>query len=497
MLLVFIAAVIGGVFTVDVYTPHGFSIHFLYALGILAAAISRSESLAPIVAVIVSVLTLVGLYASSPIPGLPAWMPPLNRVFTILLVWILVWLARKRHQAEAALHTANEDLEHKVASRTEELRSAAHALEAEISEHRQAEAALRLSEGRLAGILDIAEDAIIVMDHTRSIVLFNQGAARLFGYEPRDILGHPIDRLLPARFREQHGHHVDAFARAPEQARRMAQRREVFGLRKDGSEFHAEASISKLEIGNHVTFTVIVRDITDRLRTEQQLRSLTAELITVQEEERRRIARELHDDINQRLALLSIDLAEMESASVTTTHESGSIVRSLGQRLAAISDDVRHMAYRFHPSILEDLGLPTALRQMADDWSARTGIKLVTVLEEIVDPLPPHVASCLYRIVQESLTNVMKHAQATRVEIELTCDGQEVTLSVQDDGIGFTLDERQDARHGLGLVNIRERVRFLHGRFGIRSEPGRGTDITVQIPFPGAPHEETTSPLGG
>ena len=79
----------------------------------------------------------------------------------------------------------------------------------------------------------------------------------------------------------------------------------------------------------------------------------------------------------------------------------------------------------------------------------------------------------------------------------MTCDGQEVTLSIQDDGIGFTLDERQDDRHGLGLVNIRERVRFLHGRFDIGSEPGRGTYITVQIPLLGAPHDETTSPLGG
>ncbi|NJN69274.1 MAG: hypothetical protein HC801_02515 [Nitrospira sp.] len=143
--------------------------------------------------------------------------------------------------------------------------------------------------------------------------------------------------------------------------------------------------MSKLIVGKRITFTVIVRDITDRLRTERQLQSLTAELMTAQEEERRRIARELHDDINQRLALVVIEIGNMLSDPSTMTTQVKGTIQSVSQRLARISDDVRHMAYQFHPSILDDLGLTAALKHMADEWSNRTGIKIVIVQEETAD----------------------------------------------------------------------------------------------------------------
>lgn len=120
----------------------------------------------------------------------------------------------------------------------------------------------------------------------------------------------------------------------------------------------------------------------------------------------------------------------------------------------------------------------------------------MVVQEELVDPLPRNIASCLYRVTQESLANINKHAKTARVEIELTCGGQEITLSIYDSGVGFDLKEIQARHPGLGLVNMRERVRSVGGHFDIQSEPGRGTHITVQIPLSGAPHEETKSSLG-
>ncbi|HMS86456.1 MAG TPA: ATP-binding protein, partial [Nitrospira sp.] len=159
-------------------------------------------------------------------------------------------------------------------------------------------------------------------------------------------------------------------------------------------------------------------------------------------------------------------------------------------------DDVRRMAYKFHPSILDDLGLTAALKHMADEWSEKTGIRTIIVGEETEDPLPRDVASCLYRVAQESLANVMKHARAARVELELTCDSQEITLSIYDTGVGFDLKDAQASHLGLGLVNMRERVRSVQGRLDIQSEPGRGTHIMVHIPFSGALHEETTSHPG-
>lgn len=427
--------------------------------------------------------------------NLPPWVQMGNRSITIVILWVLVWFAWKRRQAETALQKANEKLEQKVAERTQELATVNQTLVMEIAEHIQTEQALQLSQDRLADILDLAEDAIIVADHDRSITLFNQGAVKLFDYDPDEVLGKPIDQLFPERFRIDHADPITVFARALDAAHRMAQRREVFGVKKDGSEFPAEASISKLTVGERTTFTVIVRDITDRLRTERQLQSLTTELMTAQEEERRRIARELHDDINQRLALVVIEIGNMLSEPSTITAEVKETIQSLNQRLVKISDDVRRMAYQFHPSILDDLGLTAALKQMADEWSEKTGIKTVLVQEEPADPLPRDAASCLYRVAQESLANIMKHARAARVEIELTCDDQEITLSIYDTGVGFDLNEIRARHPGLGFVNMRERVRSVRGRLDIQSELGQGTHIIVHIPFSGAPHEETTSSL--
>lgn len=487
---------LAGLFAIDILTPLAFANHFLYATVVLVATASRFQFMPLIAAGLGTLLTAIGMVISPPLPNVPLWLPIGNRTFTIFVLWVLVWFAWKRRQAEAKLKRVNEGLEETVTLRTRELAGVNEALVSEITERMHTEQAFRLSEGRLAGILDIAEDAIIVIEHDRSIVLFNQGAVKLFGYDSHEVLGQSINRLLPERFRTDHSRHIETFALASEPARRMAQRQEVFGLKKDGTEFPAEASISKLVIGDKTTFTVIVRDITDRLRSERQLHSLTSQLMTAQEEERRRIARELHDDINQRLALLAIEMGNMESVPAAMTEQARQTLQSLAHRLAMISDDVRRMAYQFHSSILDDLGLTAALTHMANEWSTSTGIKMVIVQEEIADPLPRAIASCLYRIAQESLANVMKHAKASRVELELTCDGQEVTLSIHDAGVGFDLEEVQAHHLGLGFVNMRERVRSVHGRLDIQSQPGRGTHITVQIPLPGARYEEAANPVG-
>ena len=494
ILISVMALLLAGLFAFDIYSPTAFADHALYVIVVLIAMASRFSWMPSAAAGAGTVLTVIGGLGTPWFPGLPRWIQIGNRSITIAIVWMLVWFVWKRRQAETALQRVNEGLEHKVIERTGELATVNQSLETEITERIEAEQALRLSQGRLAGILDIAEDAIIVTEHDRAITLFNQGAAKLFGYDPEEMLGRPIDLLLPERCRAERARDIDLFARGSESARRMAQRGDVFGLKKDGSEFPAEASISKLTVGERTTFSVIVRDITERLRTEQQLRSLTTQLMTAQEEERRRIARELHDDINQRIALLAMEMGSIaRDASTMTSHA----IRETAQRLAGISDDVRRMAHQFHPSILDDLGLTTAITHMAGEWSAKTGIKVVVVQQEIADdPLPRDVASCLYRVTQESLANILKHARAGRVELELTCDDQEITLSIHDTGVGFDLKEIQARHPGLGLVNMQERVRSVRGRFDIRSEPGRGTHITVQIPLSGAPYEQTSSSFG-
>ena len=495
-MIIFMALLLGALFAFDIYSPMAFADHEFYFVVVLVATASRFSWMPSIAAGAGTTLTVIGGIGTPWFANLPPWIQMGNRSITIVILWVLVWFVWKRRQAETALQKANEALEHKVVTRTQELATANQTLVLEIAEHVQTEQALRLSQGRLADILDIAEDAIIVTEVDRSITLFNQGAVKLFGYEPGEVLGRPIHLLIVKGFLSDHVDQTGVLIQTLDSSGYKAQRRDVFCMRKDGGEFPAEVSISRLTIDNRTTFTVIVRDVTDRLRTEHQLQSLTTQLMMVQEEERRRIARELHDDINQRLALLAIDMGRAASFSTAMANQTGNIVRLLAQRLAKISDDVRRMAYQFHPSILDDLGLTTALRHLADDWSAKTGIKVVVVQEEMADPLPLNISSCLYRIAQEGLTNIMKHSRATRVEMELTCDGHELTLSIYDSGVGFDLKEIQARHPGLGLVSMRERVRSVQGQLNIQSEPGRGTHIIVQIPIAGARHEETTSSLG-
>ncbi|HMU53520.1 MAG TPA: PAS domain S-box protein [Nitrospira sp.] len=483
-------------FVLDIYAPLGFANHFLYALVVVLAIGSKIRWLMSATAALSTALTVLAILLSLNSPDLPLWIPIGNCLFTIIIIWVVVWFAQKRRQAEAALQKANERLEEKVIERTRQLAGVNEALVSEVTERMQTEHAFRLSEGRLAGILDIAQDAIILIEEDRSISLFNQGASRLFGYSPEEVLGRPVELLLPARYRLHHPSNIQAFAFGPESARPMAERREVFGLRKDGKEFPAEASISKLTIGEKTTFTVILRDITDRQQTEQQLQSLTAQLMTAQEEERRRISRELHDDINQRLAILAIEMGNMETGPSLPAEQSRQAIQSLAQRLATISDDVRRIAYEFHSSILDDLGLPAALTQLTDEFSSRTGVKTIVVQEELTQPFPRDIASCLYRITQESLVNVSRHAKASRVELELTCDGAAVTLSIHDNGKGFDPHQHRHQR-GLGLINMRERVRAIQGRMEIHSRAGHGTRISVLAPLPGVTaDEETPNPAG-
>jgi len=488
-------SLLAGLFVFDIYTPLGFATHFLYATIILLSTGSRIGWMPWAAAGIGTCLTVAGAFLCAPWPGLPLWIPIGNRTFTITILWVLAWFGVKRRQAETQLVTANEHLEDKVAARTHELAEVNRALVSEITERMQAEQAFRLSQGRLAGILDLAEDAIIVIKEDQSIALFNQGAVKLFGYDSDEILGEPIDRLLSARAGTVNGQGPPIAVKA-DSSDRAAHPHEVVGLRKNGTEFAAEASISTLTVADKTTFTVILRDLTHRLQTEQELQSLTTQLMTAQDEERRRISRELHDDINQRLALLAIELGRMEAHPPSSIDHARLAFQSLAQGLAAVSDDVRRMAYRFHPSILDDLGLFAALKYLTDDFSHKTGIKIILVQQESAEPLPRDIASCLYRIMQESLANIRKHANTSRVEVELTCDGQEVTLSVHDGGVGFDL-ERVRAHHlGLGLVNMRERVRSVQGRLDIQSQVGHGTHLIVQIPLPGAPYESPTSAAG-
>lgn len=218
-------------------------------------------------------------------------------------------------------------------------------------------------------------------------------------------------------------------------------------------------------------------------RNEEQLHTLTGRILTAQEEERRRIAQDLHDDVNQRLALLMLELQSVDRQIGASPATAQGGVRNVLKGLEALSDDVRYMAYRFHPSILDDLGLQAALQRLLDDFSARTGVKALFVHQPLDHQLGKTASTALYRVVQESLSNIARHAKATRVEVELTVEEEEVVVVVRDDGRGFDQQTVEGCEGGLGLLNMRERLLSVQGTCEVESRPGKGTTVSMYVPL--------------
>jgi signal transduction histidine kinase len=217
------------------------------------------------------------------------------------------------------------------------------------------------------------------------------------------------------------------------------------------------------------------------MANKEELQALGGRLITAQEDERRRISRELHDDMNQRLAVLALTMqsAQKGLAKSTPTYQT---FQKLYDEVSSLSDDVRHLAYQLHPSLLDDLGLKVALQSYLDDFSKWEGIPVAFVSINIPGSLPQEVASCLYRITQECMRNVARHAQATQGDVKLLGKDDGLTLSITDNGKGFKVDKMQKGKRGLGLIGMQERVRAVQGTYELKSAPGQGTQITVWVP---------------
>ncbi len=232
---------------------------------------------------------------------------------------------------------------------------------------------------------------------------------------------------------------------------------------------------------------IIGRDVTERNQLEriaetnrQEIRALAASLLTAQEEERRRVARELHDQICQQLASLAIDVGDL--AAGPPPPDRVHRLREIQARVIKASDVTRHIAYELHPSVLDDLGLVASLRGLGREFLEKTkNIKLTFVGSRLKAPVPREVASCIYRITQESLQNIKKHAKAKQVSIKLALRKGNISLVIEDDGVGFDQKEVK-GRGGLGMVGMEERVRLIHGTLRVTTKPGRGTQIALEVP---------------
>ncbi len=512
----------------------------------------------------------------------------------------------------------------------------------DISDRKRAEQQLEAQRTQREDIIGSTMDAIITMDEQGRVVRFNAAAESVFLSSSADAIGQLFTRYIPERFRQTYPAFIRGLPSAKLTARLMGRPGTLFGLRTTGEEFPFEASISHIQGDGKDLFTIILRDITERMIAEEllqssnaffrsvldslsshvcvldgggvirevndawetlareeareegreegreethrmfvigkveqnyldlirrvadgglssdqtllrglvavleghesiysieycaqvmeeerwflmrmtplkgskgvvivhtdiservrmgqeleqhvqllsdkqeQLETLTGKLIEAQEQERRRIARDLHDDFNQRLAALAVELDMIERAPLALPEPVVRHLATIRGQVGQLSDDLHDLAYNLHPSLLEHVGLEIAVREHVAEFTKRTGLPVTFIAREVPGSLQPEMATSLFRVLQESLQNVLKHAEATDVTVRLSASSKGIGLSVRDNGKGFDMDSQPSQRAGLGLMSMQERARLLGGFFRIHCGLTQGTKVCAWVPL--------------
>ncbi len=516
-------------------------------------------------------------------------------------------LIRREHALHQRANRAEADamsvLERRVAERTDELEQASRALD--------------LSEARLRGIFDSATDAILTADETQTVVMANPAAARMFRRPMDELIGAPLEQLIPERFRRGQGRDVPAFGIFEVSARHIGRLLDATGLRADGEEFPIDAAVSRLIVGGQQLYTVILRDITERrlaetalqesearlrrllallpeavlvysddrisfvndaaqrlfgadeatllgrawqdllhpdsvalaqsrvralqggaaavplieekilradgssrsveatstlikdhdalailsvlrdvtelkdvqsalVRSHSDLQRLVAAQDKVQEDERKRIARELHDDLQQRLAAIKLDLFAIGQRLTDDPESVSPLLAEVDELASAAIDSTRRIVSDLRPQILEELGLVPALESLTGQFGKRTGIACqFEVHGEAADEQALHspaLMTCLYRVTQEALNNVATHSSASLVQVRLAGSADDrLVLRISDNGNGMSSGDRNKL-NTFGLLGMHERIRAVGGVLHIDSHPDTGTTIEVVVP---------------
>jgi PAS domain S-box-containing protein len=326
---------------------------------------------------------------------------------------------------------------------------------------------LRARESRLAAMLEAALDAVVTMDAGGRVVGWNHAAEEIFGYSAEEATGREMAELIvPRHLREAHRRGLARYL----QTKRgvvLDRRLELTGMRRDGTEFPVELTITRIALPGAPTFTGYLRDITARVTAERELRASRARLVEVADGERKRIQRNLHDGAQQRITSVLLSLGRLRAQS----DEPVELLDFAIEELAAGLDDLRTLASGLHPALLTERGLAAALEALA------LTVPMPVELEALpTERLPEPVEAAGYFVVAEALANVQKHAAARRVVVSVTADENGLDVRVADDGVGGA-----DA-NGHGLRGLADRVEALGGRLSVESPRRGGTVLRAAIP---------------
>jgi PAS domain S-box-containing protein len=384
-----------------------------------------------------------------------------------------------RKETEFALSLARDDLERRVRLRTEELSQANADLRAQVAQRRHAVARLRASDARFRAIVETSPVPLCIASLTDGLILYtNEPLRELFGVR-EGITGNVADFYADADERER----LTEYLRVQGSLRDA----EVRFRRPDGSQFWAITTARIATYGDMPAIYVGVNDITARKMIEQELvesreeqRKLSAYMEAIREEERKRIAMEIHDELGQLLTALKIDvsLLKMHFAQDLEVRKR---VEGMLELVEGTIWMVRNVASHLRPAAL-NYGIVSALEWLVDEFNRRNAVPCKLRIEGSDPALPDQLATAVFRIVQASLTNVARHADATRVEVKFISNSSEIELQVRDDGRGFDLQAvRRD--YSYGLLGMSERARLIGASLSIDSAPGIGTTVSIHLPF--------------
>ena len=365
---------------------------------------------------------------------------------------------------------------------------------------------------RLGAIVESSSDAILSVTPDGFVTTWNKGAERIFGYSANEMIGRSILTIIP-----DHLSRDRAWELATVRGMHDIQTYDAVRLTKDGRYIDVSVTLSPLKdaVGQFVGVSNVIRDIGDRKKGEvllrqahealerrvkertaelsaanHSLRILSSQLMQVQEEERSRLARDLHDEVGQLLTALKIDLQDIQHGEVGEVRF-GSLTDSL-ELVDRLLTQVRTLALDLRPSLLDDLGLESALRWYANRQAARNGWTLSLSVEGMDGRIPAPIEVTCFRVSQEALTNIAKYSRAKTIDLALRRQDGEVTLVIQDDGVGFDVmlaRRRAQSGESIGLLGMEERVRLAGGSLVISSVPGEGARL--ELCFPLTEHEQT------
>jgi PAS domain S-box-containing protein len=357
----------------------------------------------------------------------------------------------------------------------------------DVTDRKKAETDLREEYAFNAALVDTVRALVVVFDREGQIVRFNKACQEVTGYSFGEVQGHKVWEFL--LIPEEVGPVKRVFRGI--KARRLPSEFENYWVTKAGQRrLIGWVNTALSDDNGKVRFVIGTGiDITEHRQMEKtirrshsELRRLTARLTSVQEEEYKHLSRELHDVFSQKLTMLGMHVSELEQKLSAAGLATGEDFGQIGAQISDLATQIHGISRRLHPAILDDLGLAAALKNECFAFTREYGSEVTFHSEGRYEAIPSNVALCLYRIAQESLTNIRKHSQADRVDVHLVGAPEEIVLSIEDFGKGFDPNQVR-GRGGLGLVSMEERIRLVNGELAIRSKPGDGTTVQVRVPL--------------